>query len=83
MASRFPRFESLKIMARTKNPELVATARNIARSVPDRIVAVTFLDDRDGRNPELVDPGDGETTLTGSELDGQEPTRPAKPSPSS
>jgi hypothetical protein len=67
----------------TKNPELVATARNIARSVPDRIVAIAFLDGCDGGAPEVVELVDEEPSLTGAEVDGQEMPRLSKSFPSS
>jgi hypothetical protein len=71
-------------MARTRKPQLVATARNIARSVPDRIVAIAFLDgSSEGGDPELLELGDEELALASAELDGQDPTLPAKSSPSS
>jgi hypothetical protein len=71
-------------MARTRKPQLVATARNIARSVPDRIVAIAFLDGRDGGDPELLDLTDEDLTLSSADLDGQEATTlSSKPVPSS
>lgn len=62
---------------------MVATARNIARSVPDRIVAIAFLDGSDGGEPEVLELGGEELTLARAELDGQDPTLPAKSSASS
>jgi hypothetical protein len=50
----------------TKNPELVAAAEGIARSVPHRIVAVAFLDGEPVS--EIVDLGDDEPTLPGDDL---------------
>ena len=71
-------------MARTRRPELVATAQNIARSVPDRIVAIAFLDGSDGGDPELIELSDEVVTLTGADLDGPVAAPlPAKPLPSS
>ena len=70
-------------MAWTKKPELVAAARNIVRSVPDRIVAVAFLEDGDGEQLEMVDLGEDEPTLTGAELDEQGQPTPSKTPPSS
>jgi hypothetical protein len=69
-------------MAWTKKPELVATAQNIARSVPDRIVAITFLDELEGGDPPVVDPVGAEPPRQ-AERDGLEPIPPAKPSPAS